>query len=291
VADLKFEVSMPTDDGFIGRECANPACSRYFKVYAESLRDEMHCPYCNRLYAKNDLFTQDQVDYLQKVAAEQALEHMSGELTKALGRATKGSKYLSFKPGTPYRAKPVRPQYEERKVDSEISCPDCGARFQVDGIFAHCVSCGIENIAIFDANLEVIRAEVRTASDPQRALRHAYGDLVSMFESICSNRAQRIDVPHGSFQDPFEARRFFKRHAGVDLVAGLGTEQCLTVRRLFHKRHAWQHSQGVVTERYVKKVPEDAGLLGTKAVLSMSEFEAGAVAVRLMIDALPPKSR
>jgi len=137
----------------------------------------------------------------------------------------------------------------------------------------------------------VIRKEVGDAPDPQRALRHAYTDLVSMFEAICGDRARALDGDHGSFQDPYEARRYFKRQAHIDILAGLYTDQRLTVRRVFHKRHAWHHSSGVVTERYVKKVPEDRELEGQTAVLSMSEFEAGALAVRLMLDALPPKAQ
>jgi DNA-directed RNA polymerase subunit RPC12/RpoP len=291
MGELHFEVSLPTDDGFIGRECSSPGCSRYFKVHADSLRDEMHCPYCNQRFDRNELFTRDQIAHAQEVASEQALEYASRELAKMFGRVASGSSSLSFKASKPYRARTPQPNYTERKVDSEIRCPDCGSRFQVDGIFAHCVGCGLQNIAVFDANLEVIRAEVTAADDPQRALRHAYSDLVSMFETICGDRARVLDGEHGSFQDPFEARRFFKKQADVDILDGLDTGQRLAVRRVFHKRHAWQHSHGVITERYVKKVPEDRKLDGEKAVLSMPEFEAAAFAVRIMIDALPRKAK
>jgi len=293
MSELSFSVSLATDEGFLGRECNNPQCSRYFRVHTDSIADEMLCPYCGQRFASNDLFTQDQVDFLTEVAAEKAMEYAADELRKMFGkleRQTRGNKYVSFKAGPPYRAKTIQPRYAERKVDSEIVCPDCGSRFQVDGIFAHCVRCGIENMAVFDANLEVIRREAAAASDPQRALRHAYNDLVSMFESMCGSRSSAYSEEHGSFQDPYEARRFFKKHAKVDLLANLNDEQELAVRRVFHKRHAWQHSRGVITDRYVRKVPEDRELEGSQASLSMSEFESAVIAVRLMLDALPPKA-
>lgn len=278
---------MPTDEGFIGRECGNQACGRYFRVHMDSLADEMNCPYCGQRFDKSDLLTGDQLDYLRQAAAEKAMEHISAELGRMFERSTRGNKYVTFKPGAPYKAKPVEPTYEERKVDSEMVCAVCGARFQVDGIFAYCVGCGTQNIAVYDANLEVIRAEVAAAGNSQRVLRHAYNDLVSTFESICAKRAVMLTTDRGSFQDPYEARRFFNKHASVDLLAGLDDDQLLAVRRLFHKRHAWQHSRGVITERYVKKVPEDAPLLGFEAALSMQEFELAAVGVRRMLDVLP----
>jgi hypothetical protein len=104
--------------------------------------------------------------------------------------------------------------------------------------------------------------------------------LVSTFEAVCAKRARALTNDRGSFQDPYDARRFFKQHAAIDILAGFSTEDLLLVRRLFHKRHSYQHSQGRITERYVEKIPEDRGLAGTQAELSLGEFEAAARAVR-----------
>src|SRR5665647_755352 len=286
MADISFQVSMPTDEGFVGRECANPDCSKYFRVHMDSFSDEMHCRYCGERFDRDELLTSDQLAYLQEAAREKAMEYASAEIAKMFGQM-RSSKYVSFKAGKPYKARPVIPSYEERKVDSEIICPACETRFQVDGIFAHCVGCGVENIAVFDANLEVIRREVAAAGNSQRVLRHAYNDLVSTFENVCSRRSVTFADAHNSFQDPYEARRFFKKHAAVDLIAGLDADQELAVRRVFHKRHSWQHARGIVNDRYVKKVPEDRDLLGIEALLSMDELETAATGVRLMLDALP----
>ncbi len=289
MADISFRVSMPTDEGFVGRECANPGCARYFRVHKDSFRDEMHCPYCGQRFDKNDLYTGDQLEYLRAAAAEKAREYASAEIAKMFGRM-RDSQYVKFRAGKPYKAKPVVPAYEERKVDSEIVCPTCDTRFQVDGIFAYCIGCRTETIAVFDANLELIRREVAAAGNSQRVLRHAYNDLVSSFESVCHRRSLAFADTHDSFQDPYEARRFFKKYSCVDLIANLDTHQELAVRRVFHKRHSWQHARGIITDRYVKRVPEDRALLGTEASLSMAEFESAALAVRVMLDVLPPSS-
>jgi len=289
MTDISFRVSMPTDEGFLGRECANMKCGRYFRVHADSLSDEMYCPYCGEMFERDELLTDDQTEYLTEAAAEQAMEYMQAEISRMFQQSFRGNKSVAFKPGRPYRAHPVHPRYEERSVDSEMTCPACGARFQVDGIFAHCVGCGTQNIAIYDANLELIRGEVVASGNSQRVLRHAYNDLVSTFESICEQRAAAFTSEYGSFQDPYEARRFFKKHAGVDILAALDPAQRLVARRVFHKRHAWQHARGMINDRYVRKVPEDAFLSGQEAQLSIEEFEAAAIAVRYMIDGLPER--
>jgi hypothetical protein len=48
----------------------------------------------------------------------------------------------------------------------------------------------------------------------------------------------------------------------------------------------YQHAQGVITDRYVRKVPEDRALLNTVAVLSLPELERGVAVVRQVVDAL-----
>jgi len=43
------------------------------------------------------------------------------------------------------------------------------------------------------------------------------------------------------------------------------------------------HSDGIINDQYVKKIPEDVTLLGEKAVLSISEFEMASSALRVAI--------
>lgn len=285
MGELQFTITIPTDGGFVGRTCPRPECGRYFRVHTESVPDVMNCPYCGLAVSNDELLTPEQRGYAKAVAIEKAREYASKEIARVFKRATRGSKSLTFRPGKPYRARTVTPRYRERRVDSELRCPSCSVRFQIDGVFSYCIGCGLENIAIYDANLAAILSEIQSSSDQQRSLRHAYNDVVATFEAICSRRARHLGIS-GSFQDPFEARRFFKKHGSVDICANLPEDQRLTARRVFHKRHVYQHAQGVISERYVQKVPEDRGLLGQKAELSVDALEAGARAVRVMIDGL-----
>ena len=47
------------------------------------------------------------------------------------------------------------------------------------------------------------------------------------------------------------------------------------IKRVFEKRHAYQHVKGIITSEYIKNIPEDAKLINTLAALSRIEFTEG----------------
>jgi hypothetical protein len=295
---ITFKVSIPTDEGFVGRECNNPRCTRYFRVHADDICGHMRCPYCGESFSNDQLHTQPQIQHLERAAEEQALEYMHGEIDKMFGnlaREFRGNSFVNFSyTPTRYRAKPVFPDYREKKVDTELQCPECSFRFQVYGIFGFCPRCGTENMLIYDANLAIIRRDIQNADNPRRALRHAYSDLVSTFQVFCAKKAKRFPLDKPSFQELFPAKKFFKDAAGVDILDTISDANLLTLRRVFQKRHACQHADGKVTDSYIKKMPEDKHLIGQDVGLSLEEFEDGARVLRHILDrlcrALEPKT-
>ena len=135
---VNFTISIPTDEGFIGRKCNNLDCQRYFRVYADSLKHEMFCPYCGVRYPSNELWTDDQYKYVRTVAEEKSREVIHNEFDKMfrrLARKSSRNKHfrMTYRP-KPYRPKLISPQYHELQVDSELTCPECNFRFQVHGI-------------------------------------------------------------------------------------------------------------------------------------------------------------
>ncbi len=161
------------------------------------------CPYCAEKFKKDQLYTKDQLEHAENQATELAKEYMYGEIDKMFGNfASRNRGGLIKFTHTPirYKAKPVVARYREREVDSELTCPECGVIFQVFGIFGFCPGCRSENQAIYDANLAIVRQEIANAPDRDRALRHAYSDLVSAFESFCIRRAP-AECRGTNFQD------------------------------------------------------------------------------------------
>jgi hypothetical protein len=277
---FQIKVALLTDQGFLGHACNNKSCAQYFKVHVDDRKDTMCCPYCGVSFKKSDLHTSQQTAHIEEAAKAEALlfaQQKLQEMLKGVARGSRGT--FSYKPSPIFRRQ-VTPKYKERKTDTQLTCPQCSCRFQVYGIFGYCPVCGESNLQIYDTNWELIKREIASATNQERALRHAYSDLVSAFEQLCSNKAKRFNIDAPSFQVLFEARKFFKDNAGVDMLAELETPELLALRRVFQKRHVAIHAGGVITERYVKMIPEDRHLLGKKIEMTLTELELAAVAAK-----------
>ena len=87
----------------------------------------------------------------------------------------------------------------------------------------------------------------------------------------------------GNFQVLFDARKFFKTRANVDILANVTNDDLLALRRLFQKRPICIHTGGEITERYVKRIPEDKKLLGTQVSLTADELDTAATAMRVAL--------
>jgi hypothetical protein len=146
---------------------------------------------------------------------------------------------------------------------------------------------GMKTYGIYDANWDRIKTDLAAASsDRNRQLRHAYSDLISAFEVFCAGKAKRFTTENGNFQALFDARKFFKEHAQVDILCGIDQSSLLALRRVFQKRHVCIHAGGKITDRYVRMIPEDALLLGQDAQLSVEELDLAAGAIRCALGLL-----
>ena len=288
---VTFNISVPTQEGFLGRACNASDCGQYFKIHIDCRKENMYCPYCAQKFSENELHTSDQEEYILEAAKEEAFVYAQKELQKVLkdtfGRPTSRKSGISFsyKPGK-IKKRTVAPKYSEREVDSELQCPSCSTLFQVYGIFGYCPGCREENIIIYDTNWSIIKREIDSAENTDRALRHAYSDLVSTFEIFCQRKASRIISERCHFQVLFEARRFFKKHLSVDILHGLSHDELLALRRVFQKRHAYIHAGGKITEKYIKMIPEDSALLNSNAELLLEELELASKGMRTSLSTL-----
>jgi hypothetical protein len=205
---------------------------------------------------------------------------LQDEVRNMFRNALKGPAW-TFTPGPSTPLPPVPEPPIDPTTDSELQCPTCSTRFQVDGIFGYCPCCKSENLLLYDANLAIIKHELTLHGKPQlRQLRHAYADLVSTFEIFCRKEADRLGVKIPNPQNLDVTREKFRQVLNIDILSELGDAQNLDLRRAFQKRHAHEHNSGRIDARYVAAVPEDAHLLGTKAQLSVEELERAAMALR-----------
>lgn len=285
---ISFSLTVPTDNGFIGRSCGNPNCGKYFKIKADTSQERVFCPYCGFQFSKDEFMTREQEAHFRAAAEEQMKEFVLGEFDKMfadLARKNRGNKFLRIehKPQR-YRARHITPHYQEHPVDSELTCGRCHSTFQIFGIFGYCPGCRSENLRIYDANFEIIKREIESSNNKERDLRHAYSDLVSTFEQVAAARAKAITEEQTNFQDLYETRKFFKRNAGRDIFAQIEEVKIRQLQRMFLKRHVYEHNNGIISDRFVQKMPEDKQLLGQKAVLSLEELEEAVVILKQVLD-------
>ena len=193
----------------------------------------------------------------------------------------RGSKSMSYRPAKRTQISITR-AHLEKEVDTEIECLSCQAKFQVFGIFGFCLSCREDNIMIYEANLQIILNEFEDSANPKRALRHAYKDLVTTFELYCKRVSKIHQLGNANFQDLLNTKRFFKR-LDIDIYKGVEHSDRTSIKRIFEKKHAYEHGTGEITDRYVKNVPEDSKLLGLIAELSKEEFISGISIIKEVI--------
>jgi Zn finger protein HypA/HybF involved in hydrogenase expression len=277
--NLTYRISIPTDNGFLGRQCKK--CDKYFKIDADQIKDNMYCPYCGELQESDDMLTKEQVSEIDSIAQQLGKRYFEDALDKVFGKMARGNKFISYKPGKKTQIKEIR-NHLEKEVDSQIECPSCNTKFQVYGIFGYCPGCSEDNILIYEANLQIIINEVENSTNPQRALRHAYGDLVTTFELYCKKVSKNHDLGGANFQNLKNTKDFFKKF-DVDIYEGIEYSEKVAIKRIFEKRHAYGHGPGEITDSYIKNVPEDSKLIGQIAELSKAEFLTGVSIIKKII--------
>ena len=277
--NLTFRISIPTDNGFIGRQCNK--CDKYFKIDNDQIKDKIFCPYCGEFQESDDMLTNEQKSGVDKIALQIGIRYVEDELDKVFGNMARGNKFITYKPVIKTQIQKIR-NHLEKAVDSQIECPSCNTKFQVYGIFGYCPGCREDNILIYEANLQIIINEVGNSTNPQRALRHAYGDLVTTFELYCKKISKNYGLGSANFQNLSNTKNFFKKF-DVDIYEGIEYSEKVTIKRIFEKRHAYGHGPGEITDSYVKNVPEDSKLIGQIAELSQAEFLSGVSIIKKII--------
>ncbi|MDY6896410.1 MAG: hypothetical protein SVO01_13485, partial [Thermotogota bacterium] len=154
--DMNIKVNLPSDEqGFIGRECSK--CHKYFKVKpGTGLSTSIcQCPYCGYIGDYNEFFTKDQIEYAKSIASREVIGRIiEPEIRKLergfkeLERATRGG-FIQIKVKTQRSAVrfPLK-YYQEKEVETYVTCDNCGLEFAIYGVFANCPDCGKLNALI-----------------------------------------------------------------------------------------------------------------------------------------------
>lgn len=271
-------VNFPTDEGFWGRECES--CNKYFKIHIDDMKEKNFCTYCGEEFEGEELRTKKQQKEIQRVA-EQVVVSEFQKMMASVFRPKK-TKNIEYKPGKRVKVTPPKNHLEE-KVDSEIHC-DCGTRFHVYGIFGYCPGCQDENIMIYEENLKIVLKEIENTNNKQRQLRHAYDDLVSTFEYFGKQYGDKLGAAKNTnYQNLTNTRKALKKFQ-IDIYEGLKPDEKLTIKKVFLKKHAFQHHRGKITEEYIRAFPQEKLTLTDNLELNDQEFKDAVTVLRKMID-------
>lgn len=152
---MEISVSLPLDDGFLRRQCSN--CGRQFKWHHGPTDDRpsdfadppmYYCPYCGEPAGVDDWLTDEQVEYVQAMAAGPAMREISEEFERMARRHSSGLVKMSVKStGEPELPDPlVEPSdmvavaspchpWEPVKVSEDwqepLRCLVCGASYSI----------------------------------------------------------------------------------------------------------------------------------------------------------------
>jgi len=297
----------PDADGYIGRECPEAECRKYFKIVnGTGLKNatECHCPYCGHTGDQGDFHTQAQVQFATSIverAVQRAVTRDLQDMARDFNRRSSAG-FLSIKMGVKSSPLPLR-RYSERQLETHIECPNCTLKYAVYGVFAFCPDCRQHNsLYMLGKNLDVVgkMLDMAASADVEIAgklVENALEDCVAAFDAfgreLCRVNANKASLPAKadkiSFQNLEGAKRNVDDLFGFDISAGLTKDEWQSVVRSLQKRHLFVHRMGVVDEEYVKKTGDAQAVVGHKISLTGHEVGSAVQIVRKLAQYIAEK--
>lgn len=290
-----FTITLPTDEhGYVGRIC--PSCSKYFKVKPGTglPLDLCKCPYCQYEADTHDFTTPDQSQFIESLSEKIAYERIVSPLLdnferslRSMGQSSRKGSFLNLNVSV-NRSHPYFPikHYRETDLETEVICDSCDLNFAIYGVFASCPDCAkINAYTIFRKSVEVGRKKLEfihhhkevTKDILERELKEVLSDTVSSFDALGKVLQNKYPV----LVAPNRMKNLFQK---LDVLDGV-FESATTVKlsdthnnfpfllKMFQVRHAYVHNMGVVDADYIRKIPQDAHLLGRKYPLTRQEID------------------
>ncbi|MFA5839867.1 MAG: hypothetical protein WC890_04330 [Candidatus Margulisiibacteriota bacterium] len=287
--DITVKVNFPTDEnGLVGREC--PKCDKYFKVKNGTGLSTSNCicPYCEYSADSSQFRTKEQEQYIKSVAAREAFGYVRREFEKifknsnysngnGLIRITYSSKNISV---------PLK-SYQEKELETLVTCDSCGLVFAIYGVFGNCPDCGKLNaLLMFMKSIEVAHKRLRlidsldSSNDEMKCalLEDALSGGVSAFDAFGKVLwAKYMGCSSCKVKNLFQNLELLSKElvsiCDKSLMNIIGQDDLHVLTKMFQLRHVFEHNMGVIDDCFIKKVPELSHLHGRKYLLKKEEIE------------------
>jgi hypothetical protein len=286
-SNFKMKVSIPLDsNGMYGRECPN--CKKYFKVKpGTGLEiDYCICPYCEHKDSSSEFATKEQLEYAQSIALKKFssdIMKMAEKALKPLEKQTRNS-FIQIKISTKQSHIPIK-YYQEKDLETDVICDNCGCNFSIYGVFASCPDCTrLTTMSIFKKSIENIRKKlsvIETISEKNDDLYdHLLADVISSGVSAFDGFGKRLRIefknifpekPKNLFQNIQFLEEYLEENSNFSLVKLIGKENFSKIYFLFQVRHLWEHNFGEVDKEFVDKTGYDVNQIGKTIKINFEE--------------------
>lgn len=286
------------ENGLVGREC--PSCQMYFKIKPGTGIETTQCicPYCGHKDDYSNFSTEDQNAYAISIATKRILEPLFGDFAKSLKTLERSSNnFVQFKVDTHTPEFTIK-EYQEKTLETNVTCDNCGLVFSIYGVFSNCPDCGKLNArVIYGKSLDVSNKKVMLAGDIALDddlrldfIKDALTGSVAAFDSFGKALVEKHTSLTSTMPNLFQNIRALDRAllvvTGKDISVFLTPADRDFLYKMFQVRHLFEHKAGVIDSKFINAEPSYAGQLGRKYKLSKEELTLFISLMRKLGDAI-----
>lgn len=250
-------VMMASDSqGRFGHEC--PECKKHFRSEGIPARFPLTCPYCGVRADSYHFLTPPQKSYISHY-----IESLNTAIYEATPSSTSEVVIDMNAIADSITDEPMPDFYYISTVQqTEFNCSACNSYNDIRGRYGYCASCGWRNTAESQkVALERIRSQLVSGDlSPTDAVKQS----VSEFDSAARDYVDQLIslVPmKGSRKNQLERLLFHNLDKfdelmrdcfDINLLKGMTADRDF-VKKMFFRRHVYEHNGGVATQRYAEE--------------------------------------
>lgn len=301
--EIRLGISMPLDqDGYIGRQC--PQCSLSFRMNGEDYEalpenPELWCVYCGHHGDHSEFMTAQQRERMMRAVKDLGMQIVAQGFNKAFRRLGQGaSRRGSVSFSVSYKEKPFYPRplpgIDEERLARVRICTDCHTHYAVFGEHRYCPICGrIPPASVaFDAlqadtarldALNAVPSETKAALREQGVFTRSWVDTIenvvgivealssAVFKDAVTDAADRLRGKGNVFQRLDDMADLFAAAGYEDLRTLLEPAVWQRLIATWAARHVHTHNDGVIDEKYLRKVPSSPAQAGQRLVITEAD--------------------
>ena len=244
--------------GYFGHECPN--CNQYWRSDGPSAVSNTICPYCANTGKSHIFLTKNQRNYIRQFCylINESMSKTKGFLID-MDKVADFSEKESEKP--PF-------YYAEESQQKRFTC-SCNTFNDILGRFAYCCRCGEYNgVVELKSDIELIKSKYKSGNY-EDCLRNAVSSFDSILKHYLNQLVKRTPMTdrrkkcwNRTFHNLKSIHKSLKEHFDIDIFSNFGEEDINFMKKMFHKRHVYEHKGGVVDQKYINDSEDKSVRLG-----------------------------